>query len=96
MAKFRRQWGIPHVARQIVVLSAIEAEDYECEDRWACVSIATSEDAFIRVGRKRRRGLLQIAFADSFKPLPGLILFDTDHAHDILDLSPSTGSGSTR
>jgi predicted protein tyrosine phosphatase len=29
--------------------------------------------------------LLQIAFADCCEALPALILFDTDHAHDILD-----------
>jgi predicted protein tyrosine phosphatase len=73
------------MARQIIVLGAVEAEDFECEDRWACISIATSEDTFIRVRRTRRRGLLQIAFADCCESLPGLILFDTDHAHDILD-----------
>jgi predicted protein tyrosine phosphatase len=73
------------MAREIVVLSAVEAEDFECDSPWACISIATTEDAFIRVRKKRRRGLLQIAFADADKPLPGWILFDTDHAHDILD-----------
>jgi predicted protein tyrosine phosphatase len=73
------------MARQIVVLSAVEAEDFECEDRWACISIATTEDTFIRIRKRRRRALLQIAFADCCESLPGLILFDTDHAHDILD-----------
>jgi predicted protein tyrosine phosphatase len=73
------------MAREIIVLSAVQAEEFECDSRWGCISIATTEDAFIRIPKKRRRALLQIAFADADKPLPGWILFDTDHAHDILD-----------
>jgi predicted protein tyrosine phosphatase len=71
--------------RRIVVLSCMEAEDFECETPWACISIATTEDSFVSIPRRRRRGILQLAFADMVEPLPGLILFDRDHAHDILD-----------
>lgn len=73
------------MARRIKVMSCMQAEDFECEVPWACISIATTENDFVRIRRKHRRGLLQIAFADMTQPLPGLILFDGDHAHDILD-----------
>jgi predicted protein tyrosine phosphatase len=71
--------------REIVVLSAVEAEDYVSDSRWGCISIATTEDQFIRIRKRRRRALLQIAFADVCESLPGYTLFDSDHAHDILD-----------
>lgn len=70
---------------QIVVLSCIEAVDYYCESHWACISIATTEDEFVEIQRRRRRGLLQLAFADIDQRVDGYTLFDTDHAHDILD-----------
>lgn len=70
---------------RIVVLSCMQAEDFQCSVPWACISIATTEDEFVEISRKRRRGLLQLAFADMTQSLPGLTLFDTDHAHDILD-----------
>lgn len=71
--------------KQIVVTGCIEAEDFECEQRWACISIATTDDSFVRIRRRRRKGLLQMAFADIDKPLPGFTHFDTEHANDILD-----------
>lgn len=71
--------------RRIKVMGCVAAEDFECNVPWACISIATTEDDFVQISRKNRRGLLQIAFADMTQPLPGLILFDGDHAHDILD-----------
>lgn len=73
------------MARRIKVMSCMQAEEFECDVPWACISIATTEDDFVRIRRKHRRALLQIAFADMTQPLPGLILFDGDHAHDILD-----------
>mgnify|MGYP001306606723 CR=1 FL=1 len=71
--------------RRIVVMGCIEAEDFECNVPWACISIATTEDDFVKIHRRRRCGLLQIAFADMTQQLPGLILFNSEHAHDILD-----------
>ena len=71
--------------REIVVLSCIEAEDYCCDARWACISIASTEEDFSPIRKRRRKGLLQLAFADIDKPLPGFIHFEDDHAHDILD-----------
>ncbi len=71
--------------RQIIVLSRVEAEDFECEQRWACISIATTPNEFVRIHKRNRRGLLQLAFADIEQPIPGYTLFNDDHAHDILD-----------
>ncbi len=73
------------INRRIVVLGCIAAEDFECDVPWACISIATEEDSFVRIQRRKRRGLLQLAFADMETPIPGLIMFNRDHAHDILD-----------
>lgn len=66
-------------------MSCIEAEDFECEHPWACISIATTEDEFVRIDQRNQLGLLQLAFADMTQRIPGLIFFDSEHAHDILD-----------
>jgi predicted protein tyrosine phosphatase len=73
------------MCREIIVLSRVEAEDFACDMPWACISIANTEDLFARIRRRKRRALLQLAFADVDKPHPGYIAFNTDHAHDILD-----------
>lgn len=71
--------------RQIVVMGCIPAEDYENDARWACISVASTAEMFVPIHRQRRKGLLQLAFADIDRPLPGLVHFNDDHAHDILD-----------
>ena len=71
--------------KEIVVLSCIEAEDFECGTPWACISIATTENDFVRLHRRNRKDLLRIAFSDVCKPIRGFIVFDSLHAHDILD-----------
>jgi predicted protein tyrosine phosphatase len=69
---------------EIVVLNRIEAEDFFAE-RWGCISIANTEDDFARIRKRRRIGLLQLAFADIERAVPGYILFNDGQAHDILD-----------
>ncbi len=70
---------------EIVVLNRIDAEYFESDDRWACISIANREDDFADIQKRSRVALLQVAFADIVHRDPKLIRFDDDHAHDILD-----------
>lgn len=70
---------------EIVVLNCLEAEDFECERPWACISIANTEEDLPRIRRRKRIGLLPMAFADISQPMPGYTLFSDSHAHDILD-----------
>ncbi len=71
---------------EIIVLSRTEAEQFECDVPWGCISVANTEEDFARLHRRRRKVLLQLAFADIACPAPGYQLFRTSHAHDILDL----------
>ena len=73
------------MCNQIVVLSRIEAEDFECGVPWGCISIADTEEDLPRLHRRRRRAVLPLVFADIEQPLPGYPLFSTGQAHDILD-----------
>ena len=71
--------------QEIVVLNRVEAEDFDCERRWGCISIADTQEDFIRIRKRRRVALLQLAFADIEYPMPDYIIFSDSHAHDILD-----------
>ena len=71
--------------QEIVVLNRVDAVDFTCERRWGCVSISDTEEEFVRIRKRRRVALLQLAFADIEHPLAGYTLFHDDLAHDILD-----------
>ena len=73
------------MAREIVVLNRIHAEEFDCPYDWACISIANTERDFAVIPDDNRIGLLQLAFADITQDIPGYQLFHDDHAHDILD-----------
>lgn len=70
---------------QIVVLNRIEAEEFECERPWACISITTTESDAADIPDENRVALLRMVFADITTPLRDFILFHDSQAHDILD-----------
>lgn len=76
--------------RQIVVLDRFRAETFECELPWACISIADREGEWPEIPDENRVGLLQVAFADITRPLPGFVRFGSEEAHDILDFVGQT------
>jgi len=79
------------MAREIVVLNRIHAEEFDCPYDWACISIANTEREFADIPEDNRIGLLRLAFADITQEIRGYSLFQDDHAHDILTLSLTTG-----
>ena len=73
------------MAREIVVMNRINAEEFDCPYDWACISIANTEQEFAIIPTANRCALLQLAFADVTFPVDGYRTFHDDHAHDILD-----------
>ncbi len=73
------------MAREIVVLNRINAEEFDCPYDWACISIANTEREFAEIGDANRMSLLQLAFADITRQMADYVLFHDDQAHDILD-----------
>ncbi len=73
------------MGNQIIVLNRVEAEEFDCGQVWACISIANTEDDFPPIPDENRHDLIQLAFADITMPANDFILFHDDHAHDILD-----------
>ena len=74
------------MCNEIIVLGRYEAEEFECFDRWGCISIANTADEFAAISEANRVTLLQLAFRDIARPHPDHIAFSDDHAHEILDL----------
>ena len=76
----------------IVVQSRSGARDFEYDNPWACISIATEEDEGPKVNGVKRIGLLQMSFADADNMVWAerlermqIEMFQEKHANQILD-----------
>lgn len=73
------------VCHRIEVLNRIEAEEYDCPYAWGCISITTTEEDLADIPKENRVAILRLVFADLTHPWGNYILFDDEHAFDILD-----------
>lgn len=70
---------------RIEVLNRDDAEAFACSWPWGCISITTPEDDAADISEQHRVDLLRLSFANLILPEEGQILFDDEHAWDILD-----------
>lgn len=69
------------------VLSAVDAMEFDSDEPWACISIASHQNAWPEISEVNRTGILQLAFYDVelVSNTPGANSFNRAMAQEVLD-----------